>query len=54
MTIQEPKSEYVKLSTYPKCVVCNMRWYQQINNGEDDITCQGCGSVWQLTLRGNR
>jgi len=52
MTLQEPQSKYVKLSTYPKCPVCNMRWYQQTENGSLDITCQGCKSVWQLTKGG--
>ncbi len=42
-----PQLEFVISSTYPKCPVCNMQWYQQINDGSTDIICDGCDSVWK-------
>lgn len=42
----EPQSQYVKSSTYPKCPICNIQWYQQINDGKTEIICAGCNTIW--------
>lgn len=47
--IIEPQSQFAKSSTYPKCPICNIRWYQQIDDGNIDITCVSCGMVWKPT-----
>lgn len=45
----EPRNQYVRASTYPKCPICNMKWDEQINDGNTEIICAGCKAVWQPT-----